>query len=250
MATNEYNLMHDDIENGQKGQAMYMSEYGKINLSIRLGFVRKVYGIVSCQLLLSTFMCLLSMYSTSFFQFQMEHFGLMIFFMIMTIALPCFALCFDQLLRQVPTNYIFLATFTLLESYIVGFLCGMSNPKVVFMAAFMTFAMVVGLTFYACTTKTDITLQGGSIFILGFAVFLLATFALFTDNKIIHIFISTLWIIVFGIYLIYDTQLILGNGSLKLTTDDYILASFMLYLDVINLFVNLLQILNIISGDN
>lgn len=243
-----YVLMEDDVE--AHGHKKYMSEFGSINLSIRLGFVRKVYSILSCQLLLSTFMCLLSMYSTSFFKFQMNDVWLLYFSMVMILILPCFALCFDQLYRQVPTNYIFLGTFTLFESYIVGFICGLSNPRIVFMAAFMTCAMCIGLTVYALTTKTDFTLQGGLLFILGMGLMLMAIFAMFTNNKIVHVMLSTLWVVLFGIYLVYDTQLILGKGELRLTTDDYILASFMLYLDVVNIFVNLLQILNIMSGDS
>ena len=242
---NEYHLIDDDIEMNKN----YFGDYNKINLAIRLGFIRKVYSILSFQLLLSTIMCGLSMSSTSFLKFQNDNFWLLIVSLVITIILPCFALCFNDLFRKVPSNYIFLFTFTFFESYIISYICGMSNPRLVFMAATMTFAMVLGLTVYAATTKHDITMQGGFIMILGLSVCLLALFAMFTNNSIVHIFISTLWIVIFGMYLVYDTQLILGNGELKLTVDDYILASFMLYLDVINLFINLLQILNIISGD-
>ena len=245
----EYHLMGEDFERDHEGKN-YLSEHDRINVAIRLGFIRKVYGILSCQLLMSTIMCALSMYSKSFFQFQAENAGLLIFSILVTLVLPCLAMCFNDLFRKVPTNYIFLGTFTFFESYLISFICGASNPRLVFMAASMTFAMVLGLTVYAMTTKTDITMMGGMIFILGMSVFLLALFAMFTNNKLIHVFISTLWIIIFGVYLVYDTQLIMGNGELKLTVDDYILASFMLYLDIVNLFLNLLQILNIVSGDS
>jgi FtsH-binding integral membrane protein len=246
--SNKYHLYTEDPESLEKdGNAI--SGYDKLNVSIRLGFIRKVYGILSLQLLLSTFMCLLSMYSQSFFKFQMENAWLIIFSFLVTLILPCLGLCFTDMFRKVPSNYIFLFTFTFFESYIVSCICGMTSPRLVFMAAAMTFGMVLGLTVYASTTKRDLTLQGGFIFILGFSVLLLAIFAMFTTNPFVHILISSLWVFVFGLYLVYDTQLILGNGELKLTVDDYIWASFMLYLDIINLFLNLLQILKIISND-
>jgi protein lifeguard len=244
---NDYQLIDNDIERNSKGHLL--NEYDRINVGIRLGFVKKVYSILSLQLLMTTIMCLFSMYSKSFFQFQAENFGLLLFSILMTAILPCLSLCFNDLFRKVPHNYIFLTTFTFFESYLVSFICGATNPRIVFMAASMTFAMVLGLTLYAMTTKTDLTMQGGLLFIIGMGVLLFSLFAMFTNNKIVHVVLSTVFVILFGVYLVYDTQLILGNGELKLTVDDYILASFMLYLDIVNLFINLLQILNIISGD-
>jgi hypothetical protein len=37
-------------------------------------------------------------------------------------------------------------------------LCGLSDPKLVLMAAIMTMAATVSLTIYAMTTKTDFTM--------------------------------------------------------------------------------------------
>jgi FtsH-binding integral membrane protein len=222
----------------------------RIHEAIRMGFIRKVYGILSAQMLLTTFMCFLSMFSKTFLKFQVENIWLILLAMVGTIVIPCLVCCKEDLFRQVPTNYIILGVFTLLESYIVGFICGLTNPRVVFMAAFMTLAMVTGLTVYAMTTKTDLTMQGGLLFIVGMGIMLLAIFALFTNNKLVHVFISTLWVILFGVYLVYDTQLIIGNHKLKLDSDEYILASFMLYLDVINLFLNLLQIISYLFDRN
>lgn len=222
----------------------------RIHEAIRLGFIRKVYGILCGQMLLTTFVCFLSMFSNSFLKFQVENIWLILMAMMITLVIPCLVCCKEDIFRKVPTNYIILAVFTLCESYIVGFICGLTNPRVVFMAAFMTLSMVIGLTVYAMTTKTDITMKGGILFIVGMGIMLLAVFALFTNNKLVHVFISTLWVILFGVYLVYDTQLIIGNHKLKLDSDEYILASFMLYLDIINLFLNLLQIISYLFDRN
>ena len=47
-------------------------------------------------------------------------------------------------------------------------------------------------------------------------------------------------------YIVYDTQLIVGGEHKKIMfhTDDYVLASVSLYLDVINLFLMILRLLN------
>jgi FtsH-binding integral membrane protein len=241
--THDYHLLEDP-----EADLHPMQDQSKWTVTLRLGFIKKVYGILGFQLLLTTFLCFLSMVSESYFQFQKENFWLLILSMVVTLVIPCTLFCFDNLLRKVPTNYILLGVFTFFEGYLVAFICAMSNPRVVFMAAFMTFAMVIALTLYATTTKTDFTLAGGMLFVIGLAILMLALFAMFTNNKLVHIFISTLWVVLFGIYLIYDTQLIVGNKELQLSIDDYILASFMLYTDIINLFINLLQILSLLSG--
>jgi len=242
----DYHKLEDD--KNTLGNSIYNEV--RFDQAIRLGFIRKVYGILTAQMLLTTFMCFLSMFSNSFLRFQIENIWLIYTAMICTLILPCLIFCYEDLFKKVPTNYVILGVFTLFESYIVGFICGVTSPRVVFMAAFMTLSMVIGLTLYAMTTKTDITMQGGALFIIGMAIMLMAIFALFTDNKIVHVFISTLWVILFGIYLVYDTQLIVGNHKFRLDSDEYILASFMLYLDIINLFLNLLQIISYLFDRN
>ena len=56
-------------------------------------------------------------------------------------------------------------------------------------------------------------------------------------------------ICLFGIYLIYDTQLILGNKENSIDLDDYILGAFMLYTDIVNLFLQILQLLQLLNGN-
>ena len=54
-------------------------------------------------------------------------------------------------------------------------------------------------------------------------------------------------VFLFSLYIIYDTQLILGNKSLSISEDDYILAVINLYLDIINLFIHILQLVSCIN---
>jgi FtsH-binding integral membrane protein len=93
------------------------------------------------------------------------------------------------------------------------------------------------------TTETDLTFYGGAIFIAGCVLFMLIIFGLFTDNKFFHILICFFAIYLFGIYIIYGTQLILGNKENSIDLDDYIIGAFMLYTDVVCLFLAMLQFL-------
>ena len=47
-----------------------------------------------------------------------------------------------------------------------------------------------------------------------------------------------------SIYLIYDTQLIIGGKSRQISIDDYIFAAMSLYVDMIRLFMEILKIVS------
>ena len=220
-----------------------------INLSIRLGFIRKVYGILSIQLLITTILCLIAMISKSYQSFLINNISLAYLMIFFTIILPIIIICCPDTMSKVPMNYIILLLFTIAESYLVSFICAFSNPKIVFMAAFMTFAMVISLTIYAITTSTDMTLNGSILFIGCCSLFLFSFFLIFTNNKLLHIIFCIAGIIILGFYLIYDTQLIIGNKSYCVEMDDYILGSFMLYTDIVSLFLYILQLLQLLNSN-
>ena len=216
---------------------------------VRQGFIRKVFGILSIQLLFTTFLCLISMSSPSFLLFQAQHSFIFALCCIGAIAVPLGIICFPDAYRKVPTNYCLLAIFTFCESYLVSFICGASNPALVFMAAVMTTGIVISLTFYAYWTKTDFTMMGGALFLAGMCMLLISIFMMFTQNKMLHILFSAAGVFLGGIYLIYDMQLILGKGVVRLDSDDYVFAAIMLYSDIIYIFVKILEILQYLNKD-
>lgn len=217
--------------------------------SIRLGFVRKVYSILTCQLGLTVLMCMFSMMSPGYLAFQKANMWLFYVTLVLSIIICFVCVCFSSLMRQVPTNYCLLLAFTLCEGYLVSLVCGLSKPKLVMMAAFMTLAITVALTLYAFTTKTDFTMMGGALWILGCVVLMFSLFAMFTDNNLVHIIICCVSIIMYALYLIYDTQLIMGGKKHELSMDDYCLGALMLYIDIIGLFLEILQLLERLNKD-
>ena len=49
---------------------------------------------------------------------------------------------------------------------------------------------------------------------------------------------------IFGIYLVYDTQLIANGKRYGLSLDDYVIAAIVIYLDVIYIFLRVLSIMS------
>lgn len=244
--TSNYNYEIDDMKFSIGG----MDDNQQIKSDMRLGFIRKVYGILSIQLLITTIMTGLTLISDGLKAFIKEHVFLLLLMLILTIILPFIIICFPDLMRHVPQNYILLFIFTFAMGYVVASICAYIKPRIVFMAAFMTFCIVFTLTLYAITTKTDFTTQGGFIFILGSGVCIFVIFGIFTSNKWFHVFLCSICIILYGLYLVYDTQLVLGKGRDMIENDDYILASFMLYTDIIYLFLRVLELLGLLQGEN
>lgn len=126
---------------------------------------------------------------------------------------------------------------------------------VVLMAAIMTLSnystnfivLVVALTLYAIFTKKDFTTPSGILvaFLASFSMFFMFFFIGWTP--ITHTLYCSLGIFLFGIYLVIDTQLIVGGRKMALSIDDYVIAALLLYIDIIQLF---LYILSLLGGGN
>lgn len=152
-------------------------------------------------------------------------------------------------------NYIILLIFNIAESYSVSYICTLYEPMSVLEAVIATFAATVGLTMYAITSNTDFTHCGqyiaGTFSInIGFFWSLLWITICIT---IINIFFiqSSIWSMLtsigiacmYSIYLIFDTQLIVGGSSKQLTLDNYVLGAMLLYIDIIQIFVQILKVI-------
>ena len=124
---------------------------------------------------------------------------------ITSLIIACCMFCVHSLARTVPTNYILMTIFTICEAYLVSYVCAaVNNPKIVLAAAFMTTAIVLALTLYACVTKTDFTVMGGLAFVLG-AIFLILGLFSYFFGPTIYLLYCGLGVLLFGFYLIIDT---------------------------------------------
>jgi FtsH-binding integral membrane protein len=99
------------------------------------------------------------------------------------------------------------------------------------------------LTLYAITTKTDFTTKYGVILVLFTAVLMLTFISIFTKVLFWHNLLCALGIVLFGIYIVIDTQMVVGGKRYGLGLDDWAVASLILYIDIIQVFLYILEIL-------
>ncbi|WP_395400627.1 Bax inhibitor-1/YccA family protein [Pseudoduganella sp. UC29_106] len=118
---------------------------------------------------------------------------------------------------------------------------GYSNGGQLIMTAFGgTSVIFLALASYATVTKRDFSMMGKWLF-AGVIVLILASVAnIFLGMGALAITISVLAIAIFSAYIIFDVQQIVNGGE-----TNYIRATLALYLDLYNIFTNLLALLGL-----
>mmetsp|Transcript_13935 Transcript_13935/g.26120 ORF Transcript_13935/g.26120 Transcript_13935/m.26120 type:complete len:237 (+) Transcript_13935:1174-1884(+) len=235
------------MSNWQQYEAQQDVHDFKFETDARLGFIRKVYGILSVQLLVVAVFVLVGVLSSSFQEFIAENFGIVLLAFLINVCTMIPLLCCKKVARKVPTNYILLAIFTISESFIVACVCAFYDPTSVLIASIMTLSMTIALTVYAMTTKTDFSAMSGIMIVFLIAATMFAILMpFFFESRMLQVIISSVFVIIYGIFLVIDTQLVIGSGKYSFDQDEYIIAAMSIYIDIVGLFLYLLELF----GDN
>ena len=150
--------------------------------------------------------------------------------------------------REFPRNIILTLVFTFVEGIFIAPLIAMyaaafPGQHVVEQAAVLTLGAFAVLSLYAVFSRRDFS-AWGSFFSVGLWV-LLATMLLnlFFQSTLASLWISAGVLFVFSGLLVFDTWRIIRSGAFG--EDDYIAAAVKIYLDLLNMF---LAILNLLGG--
>lgn len=131
----------------------------------------------------------------------------------------------------------------------LGSLLGMylalpNGPQTVALAFGGTALIFLGLSGYALTSKRDFSFLGGFIF-AGMMVVLLAVIAnLFFAMPALSLAISAAVILLMSAFILFDTSRIARGEE-----DNYIMATYGIYLSIFNVFISLLQLLGIMGDE-
>lgn len=107
-----------------------------------------------------------------------------------------------------------------------------------------TALIFLGLSGYALTSKRDFSFLGGLIF-AGMMVVLIAVIAnIFLAMPALSLAISSVIILLMSGFILFDTSRIVRGEE-----DNYIMATYSIYLSIFNIFISLLQILGIMGDD-
>ncbi|NXL32905.1 LFG4 protein, partial [Glaucidium brasilianum] len=217
----------------------YGSNVASASVHIRMAFLRKVYSILSIQVLLTTVTSAIFMYSTGVQAFVHERPALLLVSGFGSLAI---IVALTLYRHQHPVNLYLLFGFVsiylkihLLFLFTVSFY----DVSIVLQAFILTSAVFLGLTAYTLQSKRDFSKFGAGLFACLWILIFSGFLRLFFYSETIELVFAAAGALLFCGFIIYDTHLLMH----KLSPEEYILAAINLYLDIINLFLHLLRLL-------
>lgn len=160
-------------------------------------------------------------------------------------------LCCEDLLRKSPSKYIIYSLFVLAVSYSLGITSLYIRGDILYISIIITTGTTTSLILYSFIATTDFTEYYTYVVAIFMCLIFIGIVNIFFNNTIIQVIISGGGALVFACFIIFDMQMILGQKHIKYkySIDDFILAAMSLYLDVINMFLYIIQFLTLTSSD-
>lgn len=143
---------------------------------------------------------------------------------------------------------LFVFTFAMGVSLVplLGSFIGAGMGGVIGNAFLMTSVLFGALSLFAINSKTDYSSWGKPLFIVLIVVIIASLVNIFLlQSPIMHVIITAGILVLFGLFTIYDTQNI-ANGAYDSPVD----AAVSLFINFINMFTAILQLLGIFGGDD
>ncbi len=209
--------------------------YARSDLSI---FIKQTYQLFAASLLAATAGAYIGIFALAHLFAQSQATFWILF--IIEIGL-LFALQWKK--REVPLNLILLFAFTFvsgltLTPLLYSVLALPAGASIIAQAFALTTVAFGSLSVFAMNTKRDFTMMGKMLFIALIVIVVASLINLFFQSSLVSLAISGIGAILFSFYILYDTQnIIRGNYETPIE------GAVALYLDFINLFISLLNIL-------
>lgn len=149
--------------------------------------------------------------------------------------------------KKNPTlSLILLFAFTFISGLTLGPVLntyiGAGMGHIITQAFLMTTVAFGGLTAFAFNTKKDFSVYRKMLFIVLIVFVVAMILNIFLKSSLLSISLAGIGAIIFSAFILYDTQMIIRGRY-----DSPVLAAVALYLDILNLFLSLLQILGFLD---
>lgn len=151
--------------------------------------------------------------------------------------------------KESALGVVFLLGFTgfmglMLSNILLAALSFSNGPQMIMTAAGGTGVIFASLATLATVTKRDFSFMGKFLFI-GLILLVVASLAnIFLAMPLLQLTISAIAVLIFSAYILYDVSRVVTGGE-----TNYISATLSIYLDIYNLFVHLLNLLMMLTGE-
>ncbi|XP_063239573.1 protein lifeguard 1-like [Bacillus rossius redtenbacheri] len=239
--------MYSPGPDGLLGGESFMGDFKFSDTTVRHAFIRKVYSLLTVQIAITLALIALVSYHEPARVFMQAHPEVWwIAFALMLVTIIGMACC-PGVRRRSPLNLVFLLVFTLAQGFMLAALAATYNRDLVLMAVGLTAAVCLALTLFALQTKWDFTMCGGALLVAAVVLMVFGIVAICVPGKTVVLVYASLASLLFGFYLVFDTQVMLGGAhKYAVSPEEYVFATLTLYLDVVNIFVNILTILRLV----
>ena len=230
--------LYDRDYNNSVNDVAYDSD---VTTSSSVAFMKKTYQLLAVSMVTAAAGAYVTMpYAVEIMQYRWFIFGAELLILFFGLGMS----------RGKPgLNLFMLFAFTFLSGVslvpLLARFIGMGSGATIGTAFLMTSVLFGALSLFAINSKSDFSSWGKPLFITLIIVIVASLVNYFIlHSPIMHIVITAGILLLFSIFTIYDTQNI-ANGAYDSEVD----AAVSLYLDFLNMFTALLQLLGIIDDD-
>ncbi|XP_037344781.2 protein lifeguard 3-like [Pungitius pungitius] len=214
--------------------------------SIRHAFIRKVYFILTAQLAVTFSVVGVFTFVDPVRQFVIRYPGIYWGSFVVYFIVYCILVCCKGPRRRFPWNLLLLGIFTLALSYMTGTISSYYETKAVFLAMGITALVCVAVTVFCFQTKVDFTSCGGLLCVASVALMIIgvvtAVVLSFQYVPWLHMLYAAIGAIVYTLFLVYNTQVLIGNRELAISPEEHIYGALSLYIDIVHIFLFILQV--------
>lgn len=180
-------------------------------------------------------------------QFYVEHGIATIVGFIIIFLLSLFFMAFAASQKKESLAILGMMLFTSCMGAMIGPTIMMTLHKsngfqLIMMAASLTGVALLGITSYAYKTKRDFSFLGGFLFASLLILIGGGILQMFFHSPVLHMILTVSGVVIFLAYILFDVSRVITGGE-----KNYVFAAISIYLDVLNLFLNILSLL---SGDD
>ncbi|XP_047456664.1 protein lifeguard 3-like [Mugil cephalus] len=214
--------------------------------SIRHAFIRKVYLILTAQLAVTFSVVAVFTFVDPVRLFVIRYPGIYWAALVVYFVVYCVLVCCKEPRRRFPWNVVLLGIFTLALSYLAGTVSSYYETKAVLLAMGITALVCIAVTVFCFQTKVDFTSCGGLLCIAGVLLMIIgivtAVVLSFQYVPWLHMLYAAIGAVVYTLFLVYNTQLLIGNRELAISPEEYIYGALSLYVDIVHIFLFILQV--------
>uniref|UniRef100_A0AAY4AXP1 Uncharacterized protein n=1 Tax=Denticeps clupeoides TaxID=299321 RepID=A0AAY4AXP1_9TELE len=211
--------------------------------TIRRAFVRKVFTIVTLQLLFTFSMVCVFTFSTVVKKAVQNNLWVYLAsYIIFLVVCICLSFC-RSFSRRHPWNLVGLTVVTLSLTYVVGTVASFYDTPAVLIAMGTTLVISFAVIMFSAQSKVDFTLCSGILLVLALDLLMFGFFSCFYYSSILQVVYGCLGALLYALFLAVDCQLVMGRDTYALSPEEYVFAALVLYVDVITIFLYLLMLL-------